>query len=86
MRDSSVRVIVSESRRTEVMFFRKKLNRVLHVKEAEERFEKDIEKTPLEKKDRLAMVLAALIVFVPAVLLVVLVFALVLYFFFFRFL
>ena len=40
------------------MFFRKKLNRVLHVKEAEERFEKDIEKTPLEKKDRLAMVLA----------------------------
>ena len=44
------------------MFFRKKLNRVLHVKEAEERFEKDIEKTPLEKKDRLAMVLAALIV------------------------
>ena len=58
------------------MFFRKKLNRVLHVKEAEERFEKDIEKTPLEKKDRLAMVLAALIVFVPAVLLVVLVFAL----------
>ena len=68
------------------MFFRKKLNRVLHVKEAEERFEKDIEKTPLEKKDRLAMVLAALIVFVPAVLLVVLVFALVLYFFFFRFL
>ena len=64
------------------MFFRKKLNRVLHVKEAEERFEKDIEKTPLEKKDRLAMV----IVFVPAVLLVVLVFALVLYFFFFRFL
>ena len=68
------------------MFFRKKLNRVLHVKEAEERFEKDIEETPLEKKDRLAMVLAALIVFVPAVLLVVLVFALVLYFFFFRFL
>ena len=68
------------------MFFRKKLNRVLHVKEAEERFEKDIEKTPLEKKDRLAMVLAALIVFVPAVLLVVLIFALVLYFFFFRFL
>ena len=62
------------------MFFRKKLNRVLHVKEAE------MENTPLEKKDRLAMVLAALIVFIPAVLLVVLAFGLVLYFFFFRFL
>ena len=68
------------------MFFRKRLNRVLHVKEAEERFEKDIEKTPLEKKDRLARVLAALSVVVPAVLLVVLVCALGLYFFFFRFL
>ncbi len=68
------------------MFFRKKLNRVLHVKEAEERFEKDMENTPLENKDRLAMVLAALIVFIPAVLLVVLAFGLVLYFFFFRFL
>lgn len=68
------------------MFFRKKLNRVLHVKEAEERFEKDMENTPLEKKDRLAMVLAALIVFIPAVLLVVLAFGLVLYSFFFRFL
>ena len=68
------------------MFFRKKLNRVLHVKEAEERFEKDMENSPLEKKDRLAMVLAALIVFIPAVLLVVLAFGLVLYFFFFRFL
>lgn len=68
------------------MFFRKKLNRVLHVKETEERFEKDMENTPLEKNDRLAMVLAALIVFIPAVLLVVLAFGLVLYFFFFRFL
>ena len=36
------------------MFFRKKLNRVLHVKETEERFEKDMENTPLEKKDRAA--------------------------------
>ena len=68
------------------MFFRKKLNRVIHGKEKDERFEKDMENTPLEKKDRLAMVLAALIVFIPAVLLVVLAFGLVLYFFFFRFL
>lgn len=68
------------------MFFRKKIDRVLHVKEAEERFQKDMEKTPLEKRDRLAMILAGLIVFVPAVLLITLIFGLVLYFFFFRFL
>lgn len=68
------------------MFFRKKLNRVLDVKKAEQRFQEDIEKTPLEKNDRPAMILAALIVFVPAILLVIAIFALVLYFFFFRFL
>ena len=56
------------------MFFRKKINRVLNVKEAEERFQKDIEKTPLEKKDRLAMILAGLIVFVPAIVLILLIF------------
>ena len=67
------------------MFFRKKINRVLNVKEAEERFQKYIEKTPLEKKDRLAMILAGLIVFVPAIVLILLIFGLVLYFFFFRF-
>ena len=67
------------------MFFRKKINRVLNVKEAEERFQKDIQKTPLEKKDRLAMILAGLIVFVPAIVLTLLIFGLVLYFFFFRF-
>ena len=67
------------------MFFRKKINRVLNVKEAQERFQKDIEQTPLEKKDRLAMILAGLIVFVPAIVLILLIFGLVLYFFFFRF-
>lgn len=67
------------------MFFLKRLNRVLDVKKAEERFQEDMEKTSLEKKDRLAMILAALIVFVPALLLVVAVFGLVIYFFFFRF-
>ena len=67
------------------MFFRKKINRVVDVKKAEERFQKDLEKTPLEKNDRTAMILAGLIVFVPALLVVLLVFSLVLYFFFFRF-
>ena len=68
------------------MFFRKKINRVVDVKKAEERFEKDTEQLPLEKKDRPAMTIAALIVFVPALILVLAVFLLVLYFFFFRFL
>lgn len=67
------------------MFFRKKINRVVDVKKAEERFREDLEKTPLEKRDRTAMILAGLIVFVPALLLVLLIFGLVLYFFFFRF-
>ncbi len=67
------------------MFFCKKINRVVDVKKAEERFQKDLEKTPLEKNDRTAMILAGLIVFVPALLVVLLVFGLVLYFFFFRF-
>ena len=68
------------------MFFRKKINRVVDVKKAEERFEKDTEQLPLETKDRPAMIIAALIVFVPALILVLAVFLLVLYFFFFRFL
>ncbi len=68
------------------MLFGKKINRVVDVKKAEERFAKDREQLPLEKKDKPAMILAALIVFVPAFLLVLAVFALVLYVFFFRFL
>ena len=55
------------------MFFCKKINRVVDVKKAEERFQKDLEKTPLEKNDRTAMILAGLIVFVPALLVVLLV-------------
>ena len=68
------------------MLFGKKINRVVDVKKAEERSAKDREQLPLEKKDKPAMILAALIVFVPAFLLVLAVFALVLYLFFFRFL
>ena len=68
------------------MLFGKKINRVLNVKEAEERFEKEWEELPLEKKDRLAMILAALIVFIPVLILVIAALLLVLYLFFFRFL
>ena len=67
------------------MFFRKKLKRVLtDYNKAEERFAKTMEEMPPEKGDRLAMILAALIVFVPAILVIFAVFGVVLYFFFFR--
>ncbi|HIR47853.1 hypothetical protein [Anaeromassilibacillus sp. An200] len=67
------------------MFFGKKIKRIIDVEKAEKRFAEDREKLPLEKKDRPAMILAALIVFIPALLLVIAVFLLVLYLFFFRF-
>ena len=68
------------------MLFGKKINRVLNVRKAEERFEKEREELPLEKCDRLAMILAALAVFIPVLIGVLAVFLLVLYLFFFRFL
>lgn len=69
------------------MFFRKKLRRVLTDRqEAEARFEKEREELPLEKNDRLAMMLAALAVFLPALLVVMAVFFAVVWFFFLRFL
>ena len=67
------------------MFFQKKLKRVMtDPKKAEERFAKTLEEAPLEKGDRLAMILAALAVFIPALLGIFAVIALMLYFFFFR--
>ena len=68
------------------MLFGKKIDRVLNVRKAEERFEKEREELPLEKNDRLAMILAALIVFIPVFLVIVGILLLVLYLFFFRFL
>ena len=69
------------------MFFQKKLKRVMaNHKQAEERFAKEREELPLEKNDRLAMILAALVVFIPALIVVAAVFFLVLYVFFLRFL
>ena len=67
------------------MFFGKKINRIIDVKKAEERFEEERKQLPLEKNDRLAMILAALAVFVPVLIVVILVFLLVVYLFFFRF-
>ena len=66
------------------MLFGKKIDRVLNVRKAEERFEKEREELPLEKTDRPAMILAALIVFIPVFLVIVGILLLVLYLFFFR--
>ena len=69
------------------MFFQKKLRRVLsNHKEAEERFAREREELPLEKNDRLAMILAALAVFIPAILVMMGIFFLVIYLVFLRFL
>ena len=69
------------------MFFQKKLKRVLsNHKEAEERFAREREELPLEKNDRLAMILAALAVFIPAILVMLGIFFLVIYLVFLRFL
>ena len=68
------------------MLFEKKIKRVVDVDVAEDELEKRMEeeRVELEKKDRLAMILAAFIVFIPAVLLVLGFFALVIWFFFLR--
>ncbi|MCI8894853.1 MAG: hypothetical protein HFI42_06820 [Lachnospiraceae bacterium] len=68
------------------MLFQKKLHRVVNPEEAEQRFEERMEGQELEKNDRLAMILAGLIVFVPAMLLIIGVFLLGIWFFFGRFL
>lgn len=67
------------------MFLNKKVKRVLDVEKAEEDFEERMEDVELEKKDRPAMIIAAFIVFVPALLLVIGVFIFVIWLFFGRF-
>ncbi|MGO5116265.1 hypothetical protein ACTQ33_14855 [Candidatus Avoscillospira sp. LCP25S3_F1] len=68
------------------MLFGKKINRIVNVREAEERFEEERSQVSLEKNDRLAMILAALVVFVPVFLGIVAILLLVLFLFFFRYL
>lgn len=57
------------------MFLRRKVDRVIDVKRAEEKFKGEMECLKREglepeKKDKVAMVLAAYLVFIPEVLLV----------------
>lgn len=68
------------------MLFGKKIDRVLNIRKASERFDKEREELPLEKNDRLSMILAAFAVFVPAFLGIVAVLLFVIYLFFFRYL
>jgi len=67
------------------MFFNKKVKRVLDVDKAEEDFEERMEGVELEKADRLAMIIAAFVVFIPALLLVIGVFVFAIWLFFGRF-
>ncbi len=67
------------------MFLNKKVKRVLDVEKAEEDFEERMEDVELEKRDRPAMIIAAFIVFVPALLLVIGFFVFVIWLFFGRF-
>lgn len=66
------------------MLFDKKVKRVIDVEKAEKEFDERMEDVELDKKDRPAMIIAALIVFIPALLFVLGIFLLVIWFFFFR--
>lgn len=65
-------------------FFKKKLDRVVNVEKSEEKFKKQMENMPLEKNDGLAMIIAAVITFIPALIIVGGFFLLVIYLFFLR--
>ena len=66
------------------LFQNRRLDRNLHVEESEERFRKQIEQTPLEKKDLPAMIIAAFLVLLPAVLLTCGLIVLLMYLFFYH--
>ncbi|MDE7321263.1 MAG: hypothetical protein K2N73_00795 [Lachnospiraceae bacterium] len=67
------------------MFFNSKIKRVLDVEKSETEFEQQMEGLELEKADRPAMLIAAFIVFIPALLLVIGFFLLIIWLFFGRF-
>ena len=64
------------------MFFNNKIKRVLDVEKSEAEFEEQMEGVELEKTDRPAMLIAAFLVFIPALLLVIGFFLLVIWLFF----
>lgn len=64
------------------MFFKEKFNRFFKNKKSIEEFKKEIEETPLEKNDAMAMIIAALVTFTPALLIIIGIFLLVFKIFF----
>ena len=66
------------------MLFKKKIDRLVDVEKNENNFKETLQQEPLEKNDRVAMVIAAMIVFIPALLVVVAVMVGISYFFMVR--
>ena len=66
------------------LFRNRRLERNLRVEESEERFRKQLDETPLEKKDIPAMIIAAFLVLLPAVLVSFGLIVLLMYLFFFH--
>lgn len=66
------------------MFFKQKFSRVLDIEKSEAQFREQMKDVPLEKNDLPAMILAALLTFIPAIAVVVLIFLAVIWFFFLR--
>ncbi|HIT07934.1 MAG TPA: hypothetical protein IAB55_02470 [Candidatus Merdivicinus faecavium] len=66
------------------LFRNRRLERNLRVEESEERFRKQLDETPLEKKDIPAMIIAAFLVLLPAVLVTFGLIVLLMYLFFFH--
>ena len=66
------------------LFQNRRLERNLRVEESEERFRKQLDETPLEKKDIPAMIIAAFLVLLPAVLVTFGLIVLLMYLFFFH--
>lgn len=62
--------------------FNKRRDRLIHAEESERKFREQLEKEPLEKKDIPAMIIAALLVFVPALVFVIGLFVLLSWLFF----
>ena len=66
------------------MLFPKKIGRIVDVEKSEKTFKKSLENEPLEKGDLKAMIIAALLVFIPATLVLLAIFCGVLWLFFLR--
>lgn len=66
------------------MAFKSKFDKMVDVKKSEEEFKETLKKTPLEKGDLPAMIIASLIVFLPALLIVIGFVLLFVWFFFWR--